>query len=235
MTTNQQTNPRPLAATGLKALFLSACLLVLGWGRAEAGGLDLLDQFLKSTQSGRAQFAQVVTSPPKVDSEGRTSQKTKTSSGQFAFQRPLYFLFEYQKPRAHTLLADGSLVWSLDFDLGQATSRKQSTTLASSPIALVATATSRSALEKDFLLAESPVADGLQWVLATPRSKDNPLASIRLGLRSSATGIELAAMEILDTFGQQSKLQFTQFQVNPNLDKSLFRAKLPPSMEISRQ
>jgi outer membrane lipoprotein carrier protein len=235
MTTDRHTTPLALGGQSLKALVLSACMLALVWGRAEAGGLDLLDQFLKTTHTGRAQFTQVVTSPPKLDSEGRSSQKTKASSGQFAFQRPLYFLFEYQKPLAHTLLADGTLVWSIDFDLGQATSRKQSSTLASSPIALIATATSRSTLEKDFLLAEQPVTDGLHWVLATPRSKDNPLTSIRLGLRSSGPGIELAAMEILDAFGQHSKMQFTQFQINPALDKNLFRAKLPPSMEISRQ
>ena len=59
-----------------------------------ASGLDSLENFVKTTQSGRAVFAQVVTGPAKA---GQVA-KTKTSSGTFEFLRPNRFKFVYQKP-----------------------------------------------------------------------------------------------------------------------------------------
>lgn len=215
--------------TLVSALLLSPLL-------AHAGGLQLLDQFLKNNQSGRAQFVQVVSSPAKTDDQGKTTQKTKTSYGQFAFSRPLHFLFEYKKPQAQTLLADGQLLWTIDFDLGQATSRSQSGALASTPVALVATASNRNALEKEFTMQEMPAtAEGLQWVQAIPKAKDSTLTSVRMGFKANGNQVELAALEMTDAFGQQSKMQFSQFEINPALDKSLFKAKLPAGMEVSRQ
>ena len=212
---------------------LAWCLTPL---MAHAGGLQLLDHFLKNNQSGRAQFVQVVSSPAKTDEQGKTTQKIKTSSGQFAFARPQHFLFEYKKPQAQTLLADGQSLWTIDFDLGQATSRSQNGVLASTPVALVATASSRAALEKEFSLQEAAAtADGLQWVQATPKAKDSTLALVRMGFKANGNQVELAALEMTDAFGQQSKMQFSQFEVNPTLDKSLFKAKLPAGMEVSRQ
>jgi outer membrane lipoprotein carrier protein len=216
--------------------FSLATTLLLSPVWALSGGLQLLDQFLKSSQSGRAQFTQVITSPAKTDDQGKTTQKTKTSYGQFAFLRPHHFLFEYKKPQAQTLLADGQLLWTIDFDLGQATSRSQSGVLASTPVALIATASNRTALEKEFVLQEAPAtSDGLQWVQATPKAKDSALSAIRIGLRAAGNQVELAALDMTDAFGQQSKMQFSQFEFNPALDKSLFKAKLPAGMEVSRQ
>lgn len=219
------------------SIILGLVLCALGLhSPARAGGLQLLDQFLKNSQSGRAQFVQVVSSPAKTDDQGKTTQKTKTSSGQFAFQRPHNFLFEYRKPQAQTLLADGQSLWTIDFDLGQAISRSQANTLASTPVALIATANHRAVLEKEFVLQEMPAtSDGLQWLSATPKAKDSTLAAIRMGFKAVGQQVELSTLEMTDAFGQQSKMQFSQFEINPTLDKSIFKAKIPPGMEVSKQ
>ena len=68
---------------------------------AWSGGLESLETFVKTVKSGRAEFTQTVTAPPREGQPGRT----KTSNGTFEFQRPGKFKFDYQKPfeigRAH--------------------------------------------------------------------------------------------------------------------------------------
>ena len=83
----------------------------------------------------------------------------------------------------------------------------------------------------EFTLAAAPDAQGQQWVLATPKAKDGQLQSVRIGFRAGA----LAALEILDSFGQKSVLSFGNFQANAALDASHFQFKPPPGADVIRQ
>jgi outer membrane lipoprotein carrier protein len=69
-----------------------AILIAAGAQLASADGLKSLESFMKGSQTGRADFTQVVTSPPK---DGQVA-RTKTSSGTFEFQRPGRFKFVYK-------------------------------------------------------------------------------------------------------------------------------------------
>lgn len=198
---------------------------------AWAGALDSLEAFIQATRSGRAAFTQVVTAPPK---DGQAA-RSKSSSGSFEFQRPGRFRFVYRKPFEQSIVADGQTLWMYDVDLNQVTARKQSQVLDASPAALVASAPDLKALERDFTLQAAPDKDGLQWVLATPRNKDGQLQHIRVGLRSGDKGVELAALEILDSFGQRSELRFTAFELNPQLPAQTFQFKPPAGADLLRQ
>ena len=83
------THARWLLVTGLVAMFSVAAYAQ----NTGASGLNSLEEFIKSTKSGRASFSQVVTSPAK---DGQLA-KTKTSSGSFEFLRPNRFKFIYKK------------------------------------------------------------------------------------------------------------------------------------------
>ena len=176
--------------------------------------------------SGRADFTQVVTAPAR---DGQ-APRVKTSSGTFEFLRPARFKFVYRKPFEQTIVADGQTLWLYDVDLNQVTARKQAQVLGSTPAALIASAPDLQALRSDFTLTDAPERDGLQWVLATPRAKDNPLQSISVGLR----GAELVALEILDSFGQRSVLTFSGFQANPVLPGKTFEFKPPVGADVIR-
>ena len=155
----------------------------------------------------------------------------KTSSGSFEFSRPDRFKFFYKKPFEQSIVADGQTLWLYDVDLNQVTARKQAQVLGSTPAALIASAPDLQALRADFTLTDAPERDGLQWVLATPRAKDNQLQSISVGLR----GGELAVLEILDSFGQRSVLTFSGFQTNPVLPGKTFEFKAPAGVDVIRQ
>ena len=156
-------------------------IATLSAGFASASSLDTLETFLKSTKSGRADFTQVVTPPPK---SGQTTVRSKTSTGQFSFVRPTRFRFDYVKPFPQVIVADGQTLWLYDADLEQVTARKQAQALGSTPAALVATAVDLNALQKEFSLEAQADADGLQWVQATPKNRESTIQSVRLGLRA---------------------------------------------------
>lgn len=194
---------------------------------SHADGLDSLEQFVKTAKTGQADFTQTVTAPPK---QGQTA-RSKTSSGVFQFARPSRFRFDYRKPFAQTIVADGQTLWLYDTDLNQVTSRKQAAALTSSPAAVIASAADLQALRADFVLAAAPDKDGLEWVLASPKAKDGLLQSVRVGFQ----GGELAALEILDSFGQRSLMRFANLRINIPLDGASFQFKPPAGADVIAQ
>lgn len=202
-------------------------LLVLAAGQAWAGGMESLEGFVKNVRSGRAQFTQTVTPPAK---EGEPV-RNRVSTGSFEFQRPGKFRFDYKKPFAQQIVADGESLWLYDADLNQVTQRKQSQVLGSTPAALIASASDLRALQADFQLESAPDRDGLQWVKAIPKARDGQLQHVLVGF----AGESLAALEILDSFGQRSVLKFDKVEVNPALPASTFAFKAPAGADVIRQ
>lgn len=194
-------------------------------------GLESLEAFVKNTKSGRAVFTQVVTSPAR---DGQAA-KTKTSSGSFEFLRPNRFRFVYKKPFEQSIVSDGQTLWLHDVDLNQVTARKLTQVLNGTPAAVIAAAADIKALQADFTLVPQPDRDGLEWVQATPKTKDGQVQNITVGFRSTAKGSELAVLEILDSFGQRSVMTFTQFEINPALTAAGFQFKPPAGADVIRQ
>ena len=187
--------------------------------RARADAVDTLREFVRDVKSGKAAFTQVVTSTD--------GARKKLSSGDFEFARPNRFRFHYTKPFEQLIVADGQKVWIYDADLNQASSRRISQALGSTPAALLAGAS----LEPEFTLAAQPSAAGLDWVMATPREKDGQFQRMRVGFR----GRELAVVEITDSFGQLSRLDFGGFVANPPVQAERFRFVPPAGADVVEQ
>lgn len=202
----------------IKTIVAAAALSLSAWA-AHADAVDSLRDFVRDVKTGQAKFTQTVTSAD--------GARTKTSSGSFEFQRPNRFRFAYAKPFEQLIVADGQKVWIFDADLNQASSRKLSQALGSTPAALLA----GGALESEFELKAEPARDGLTWALATPKAKDGPFQSMRVGFR----GKELAAVEITDSFGQRSRLVFSEFGANVALPQDRFRFVPPAGADVIEQ
>lgn len=209
-------------------------LLVLAGAAAlpvqAANGMDLLAQFMKQVRSGRARFTQAVTSPARAGQPPRT----KTSSGQLAFQRPGRFRFAYQKPYEQLMVADGQTLWLHDPDLNQVTARRQTQVLGSTPAALLTAAADLQALQVDFVLEALPEREQLQWVRATPRTAEGQVRAVLAGLREGGRGPELVVIEIEDGLGQRSVLRLSDFEVNPVLAPDTFAFRPPAGADIIR-
>jgi outer membrane lipoprotein carrier protein len=149
--------------------------------------------------------------------------------------RPQYFRLDYQKPFAQSIVADGKTLWIYDAELKQATARAQGQALGATPVAVIAMASDVSALQKDFQLQSLPDLDGLQWVQATPVSKDASMQAMRLGLRVQGPLVQLARLEMADAMGQRSVLVFDRIETNPSgLGPSGFQFSPPAGAEVLR-
>lgn len=201
----------------MKRILLSLTLLIASVAHADA--VDALRDFGRDVKSGKANFTQTVTSPD--------GKRKKVSSGSFEFQRPNQFRFAYAKPFEQVIVADGQKVWIYDADLNQASSRKLADALGATPAALLAGAN----VERDFALKAQPSEAGLDWVQASPKQAESTIQSLKLGFR----GKELAAMEIIDGFGQRSRLDFSAVQANVPVAAERFQFKLPAGADLIEQ
>jgi outer membrane lipoprotein carrier protein len=207
------------------------------WAQSSPDAIESLSQFLKFTNSGRAQFSQVVTGPSKAEQAPRR----KTSSGTFEFQRPQQFRFAYQKPFVQAMVSDGQWLWLFDADLNQVTMRKQNQLMGQTPAAFIASSGDFKALQSEFNLKAEPDSEGLQWVKATPKQSDGAVQVIRVGLKLGAAGASTAAnvpvltvLEIVDGLGQTSRLNFQNFEANVKFLPETFQFKAPAGVQVIR-
>lgn len=203
----------------ITAAAVSTAVMALTCMAARADAVDALREFARDAKSGRAAFTQTVTSPD--------GAKKKSSNGSFEFARPERFRFSYAKPFEQTIVSDGRKVWLYDVDLNQVSIRPAAQALGATPAALLA----GSELDKDFELSVQPSRDGLEWVQATPRGKENTVKQLQVGFR----GKTLAALEIVDAFGTRSLLQFKDVVVNPKLADDSFRFVVPKGVDVIEQ
>ncbi|MEW6707726.1 MAG: outer membrane lipoprotein chaperone LolA [Pseudomonadota bacterium] len=199
--------------------FITALALAGAAASAWANAADTLREFVREAKTGRASFTQTVTSPD--------GAKKKSSSGSFEFSRPNRFRFSYTKPFEQTIVGDGQKVWIYDADLNQASSRKIDQALGATPAALLA----GGSLEKDFDLKPEGARDGLDWVQAVPKAQDSGFRSLRIGFK----GKTLAALEILDNFGQRSLLQFSGLTTNVPVAPESFQFTPPKGADVIEQ
>lgn len=184
---------------------------------ASAATLERLRAFVHDTQTARASFSQTVT-----DRNGRLKQQ---ASGEFAISRPGKFRWSVDKPYQQLLVGDGERVWIYDPDLNQVVKRRADQALGTTPAALLA---GRDDVERAFDWQDLPPADGLEWLGATPKDKESSFTEIRLGFDGAA----LAALDILDNFGQRTRIKLSKLERNPKLAPDLFKFTPPKGADV---
>jgi len=184
---------------------------------AHAGGVDRLKAFIAGAKTAEADFTQTVS-----DKNNRVSQQ---ASGKMAFARPGKFRWDYSKPYEQVIVGDGVKLWLYDADLEQVTVKSLGDVIAGTPAALLA---GDNAIEKYFALKDAGVADGLEWLEATPKNKDTTFERIRMGFR----GDTLVQMELFDFFGQRTTLKLTGMVRNPSIPLSRFTFTPPKGADI---
>ena len=197
-------------------LLLTAAVALLPL-TARAGAVDQLNEFLKSTRTLKAEFAQAIIA--------RNGRKPQESAGLVAISRPGKLRWEIRKPYPQLVVGDGEKIWIHDPELQQVTVRKSGQAIGASPAALLSGSND---LEKNFTLREAGDADGLAWVEATPKAGDSGFESIRLGF----AGSDLKGMELRDSFGQTTLIRFSKIERNPRLAPETFRFTPPAGTDV---
>ena len=187
-------------------------------GTAFAGARDDLAAFTRGLKGLDGRFEQKL-----YDLDGRVKE---TSTGRVALSAPRMFRWEYATPYEQLIVADGSKVWVFDPDLDQVTVRAQGPEEQNSPLAALV---DPAKMERDYNVRDGGDADGLTWLLLSPRdSGQASFSSARLGFRGQA----LVRMEVVDTLGQRSELVFSGWKRNPAFDKATFRFVPPAGVDV---
>jgi outer membrane lipoprotein carrier protein len=176
-----------------------------------------LEAFVASTKGLKAHFTQTVSD--------RAGRSTQTASGDLYFARPGKFRWVYQKPYAQLIVGDGKKLWIHDEDLDQVTVRNLDQALGDSPAALLA---GDNNIDNLFNLKDAGIKDDLEWLEATPKSKEGSFEQVRMGFK----GNDLHTMELKDNFGQTTLLKFSNLIRNPAMGSSLFRFTPPKGIDI---
>ena len=205
---------------------LLACAMLAMPAAAMAAALDQFKSFVSSTKSARGEFVQRQLKSTEGGQGG--ARLTAPASGSFVFARPGKFVWTYQKPYEQLLQSDGEQLYIHDKDLNQVTVRKLGDALGSSPAAILFGSND---LEKNFTLKEAGSKDGLEWLEATPKSRDSTFSQIGIGMKNGLP----QAMELRDSFGQVTLLSFNNVEKNPAIPTDRFRFVIPKGADVFQQ
>lgn len=185
---------------------------------AQAGAIDALKKFNQDADGITGSFTQTV----------QSKKKNQNSSGSFQILRPGLFKWDYSKPYKQTIVGDGKNIWLYDVDLKQVTKSGQDQTIGDSPAAILS---NKTALESSYTLKEDGSAQGIDYVLATPKKNNAGYQYIRIGFQ----GDKLAAMQLKDGFGNQTTIKFNNINMKPNLKKNQFKFVAPKGVDVLAQ
>ncbi len=181
-------------------------------------GQQRLERFLHQLTTIKAGFVQTLN-----NADGELIEK---SEGIMAVERPGMFRLEYQNPYEQLYVADGRNIWFYDRDLEQVTVKPQSEALGSTPALLLSTT---DPLETNFEIREVGLKEGgLYWLELNPKDPDSNFEFVRLAMK----GDLLHAMEMVDGFGQTTRLLFDPMVRNPQLSADIFQFTPPPGVDV---
>ncbi|MFA5521461.1 MAG: outer membrane lipoprotein carrier protein LolA [Castellaniella sp.] len=183
-----------------------------------APAADPLAGFVAQVQSAQGHFEQMreLEGAPVADSR---------QSGQFAFERPGKFRWAVELPFEQLIVSDGRQLYQYDPDLAQVIERDADTALGASPAAILF---GTGELGEAFELSARPDAEGLRWVRVTPRTPDAGFVHADLGFQDNIP----RRLRLLDAFGQTSRIDFSQTELNPALPPALFDFQAPEGADI---
>lgn len=196
---------------------VSALLMGLAATVQAGQGEVKLDKFLNGLDTMEANFIQTLYNP--------RGELVEESRGTMRLSRPGRFRLQYTNPYEQLYVADGKRIWMYDKDLEQVTVKAQADTLGSTPAMLLSTT---KPLQDSFSITELGVHEGFQWLELKPRAADSNFDFVRLALEGNV----LRAMEMVDGFGQTTRLYFETVKRNPSLDKAIFQFSPPPGVDV---
>ena len=185
---------------------------------AQAGAVDALKKFNADTDGISGSFSQTV----------KSKKKSQSSSGSVQILRPGLFKWTYSKPYEQVIVGDGKTIWLYDTELKQVTKSGQDQTIGDSPAAILS---NKDALESSYTLKEDGSSNGIDYVLATPKRNNAGYQFIRIGFK----GDVLSAMELKDSFGNQTTIRFGSINTKPSLSRGHFKFTPPKGVDVLSQ
>ncbi len=197
--------------------FFSGLLVFLCSLPVAADTVNQLNRVLADTRTLSADFKQVA-----IDEAGRPGQPSR---GTFLLATPGKFRWDYLSPYQQEIVANGDKVWFYDADLEQVTVKRIDSAIGSTPALLL---TGQVNLDENFVIEDQGEREALQWIRLVPRSEDNTFKYISIGIQKNT----LQAMELSDSFGQLTRITFSNLKINDPIEPKRFEFSVPAGVDI---
>jgi outer membrane lipoprotein carrier protein len=202
----------------LAAVAMAAGLSVMTASAAVAADARAqLDAFVKQVRSATGTFTQ--------STQSSRGQPAPAQSGTFAFERPGKFRWAVEKPYEQLVLSDGRKLYQYDPDLAQVSVRSVGAAIGNAPAQVLF---GEGSLEQSFDIKPLAPKENLQWLRATPRTAEAGFAYMDLGFDGNLP----VRIDILDAFGQVTRVEFTTIVPNPSVPASQFTFVAPAGVDV---
>jgi outer membrane lipoprotein carrier protein len=203
--------------TRLSCLVVSCVFLFAFSAKGEVNEVEL-KQKLSMIDTLSAQFVQRV-----FDSEEEIYQ----ANGRLYVAKPQKVRWETQFPEESLMVADGSAVWNVDTFVEQITIFDQESAITNNPLVLLTTLDnevwSQFSISK---ISDKPEAYEIQALESAAQIQ-------RLTIFFAETSI--TAITSVDAQGQESRLEFSDVQLNARLEDALFNVDIPENYTVDDQ
>ncbi|WP_106478616.1 outer membrane lipoprotein chaperone LolA [Phytohalomonas tamaricis] len=208
----------------IKAVFvLLTALLISSVARAETetGAAERLTQLLEPLKTYSADFDQRV-----VDSVN--SGSLQNAKGHMWLSRPGKFRWEVSAPYRQTVVSDGQQVFLYDPDLEQVSIRPLDQRVTHTPALLL----SGQASELTANYGVSRRQQGTTEIFTlSPKSPDTLFEELEMTFNSE----QLAGLELSDSTGQRTAINFRNVKNNPSINNDRFNFHIPTGADVIRE
>jgi len=176
-----------------------------------------LDNFLEGLETYSAAFQQQLFN--------ESGEELEKSTGVFYLRRPGMFYWAYYEPYSQMIISNGVTLWVYDEDLEQVIIRNIGDSLGQSPAAILG---GNVKIADHYVVIDTGMSEGLDWMELTPRDIDSQYNSIKLGFE----GNHLKTMLLLDNLGQKNLITFIDTKRNTKLNIELFDFTPPANCDV---
>lgn len=202
--------------TSLMALGLIA---PLSFTALAADDAQQLADLLEPLETYSADFEQQI-----LDGSG---QRLQQASGQMWLSRPGKFRWEVAAPYPQEVVSDGEDVFLYDPDLEQVTVQALDARVTHTPALLLSG--SAADLAENYTVSHQQQGDTETFTL-TPRSADTLFEELKMTFYDGRFG----ALQMNDSTGQRTAIEFSNIEVNTTVDESHFVFEIPDGVDVIR-
>lgn len=183
-------------------------------------GAERLTRLLEPLNTYAATFEQQI-----LDSSGQRLQEAR---GQMWLSRPGRFRWEVDAPYQQVVVSDGDDVYLHDPDLEQVTVQPLDTRVTHTPALLLSG--SASELTDSYQVTRQQQGAAETFTL-TPRGADTLFEELKMTFRSE----RLDMLQMTDSTGQRTAIEFDDVEYNPRIDESRFAFEIPDGADVIRE
>ncbi len=202
-----------------KTLAAAAIGLAMPLSALASEGAERLTRILEPLETYEASFEQQI-----LDASGDRLQEAR---GRMWLSRPGKFRWEVDAPYQQLVVSDGEEVVLYDPDLEQATVQALDQRVTHTPALLLSG--SADELTGSYDVTRHQQGSAERFILV-PRDADTLFEELEMTFR----GERLTGLEMLDSTGQRTAIEFDEVRMNPTIDDARFAFEIPEGTDVIR-